>query len=513
MPSWTPDRFDEFVRNRLGKAKFIVVSNREPYSNSTEAGRIQWHTAAGGLTTALVPILRAVGGTWVAHASGPADRQTLDARDCVQVPPGDPCYTLRRVWIPAALLNQHYCGMCNEGLWPLCHVVFRRPRFIPSAWRSYEEVNRIFADAVLEQAGDGPAFVFVQDYHLGLLPRLLKERNPNLTVAHFWHIPWPHRDQFRVFPWKHELLDGLLGNDLLAFQTQDYCDNFLQIVDSADVFVNLEDASIARYGHVTKVLAVPISIDFDDCTRLAAGPEVAGAAAQWCHELGGTPDLLGIGIDRIDYTKGISERLKALDLLLRQHPEYVGRLTFVQIAVPSRTEIPEYRMLGNKLVREVDELNRRWRHGNWMPLRLLHRFMDQTSLSALHQMADFCLVTSLHDGMNLVAKEFVASRNDGDGVLVLSEFTGAAQELKDAIVVNPYSLTEVAHAIHSALTMSSIERRRRMAKMRSAVARHNIYSWAANVIQTLCRHTTVNGLASPAGLQDTARALWAANPA
>lgn len=486
MTTWTKDSLKQLVSDRLRGFKVIAVSNREPYMHLSDRGHVRCITPASGLTTAMDPMLRASGGTWVAHGSGSGDHLVTDHRDRVRVPPEMPSYTLRRVWLPKDIETDYYCGLSNEGLWPLCHIAFHRPRFSLKDWNSYRRANELFAEAVLDEAGDDPAFVFIQDYHLGLLPRMLKQRNPNLAVAQFWHIPWPNREAFRTFPWQEELLDGLLGNDLLGFHLQYHCSNFLDTVDRAvEALVDVDHARITRGGHTTMVRPFPISIDFAEHARLAASPEVMAESTQWLDELGRVPELLGIGIDRIDYTKGIPDRLRALDHLFEQHPEYVGRLTFLQVGVPSRTAITGYDALNQALIQQVDAINRKWGRAAWRPVVLVRRHVDKTALIALHLMADFCMVTSLHDGMNLVAKEFVTSRIDADGVLILSAFTGAARELTDALIVNPFAVEEMADAIHHALNMPAPERRRRMNKCRAAVSANNIYRWAGEIVSTL----------------------------
>jgi trehalose 6-phosphate synthase len=488
MQIWTKERLHNFVADRLSGVKLIVVSNREPYIHNRDGGRIVSTTAASGLTTALDPILRASGGVWVAHGSGDGDREMVDSRDHVNVPPEAPAYTLRRVWLPKRTEKEYYYGLANEGLWPLCHAAFHRPRFSSKDWASYREANALFADAILEEADGRAALVFIQDYHFALLPRILKTRNPRLIVAQFWHIPWPNRETFRAFPWKDELLDGMLGNDLLGFHLQYHCGNFLETIErSLEARVDNEHGYINRNGHRTAVRAFPISIDFEEHARMATRATRALAASQWNQELGTVPEILGIGIDRIDYTKGIPQRLQAIDRLLEEHPEYVGRLVFLQVGVPSRTAIADYEDLNRALERQVDEINRKWAHRLWKPIVFVRRHLDQQALVALELMADFCLVTSLHDGMNLVAKEFVASRVDGDGVLVLSAFTGAARELVDALIVNPFAVDEMAEVIHQAINMPAEERRRRMNRMRSVVAANNVYRWAGKILLTLSK--------------------------
>ncbi len=486
MENWTKQKLQKLVRDNLRGVKLIAVSNREPYIHMNEGGRIQCKTPASGLTAAIDPILRASGGVWVAHGSGSADRDVVDAHDRIAVPPEAPLYTLRRVWLSKQIEHEYYYGLANEGLWPICHAAFHRPRFSLKNWSSYKDANEVFAEAILEEADGQPALVFIQDYHLALLPQMLKRNNPSLTVAQFWHIPWPNRETFRAFPWKDELLEGMLGNDLLGFHLQYHCANFLETVErTVEARVDTEHGCVSKGGHVTAVRAFPISIDFEEHVKMTASPRVSSATFDWSREIGRTPEILGIGIDRIDYTKGIPDRLQAIDRLLEEHPEYVGRLVFLQVGVPSRTAIADYERLNQSLVQQVDEMNRKWGHGAWKPIVFVRRHVDPQALVALHLMADFCLVTSLHDGMNLVAKEFVASRIDGDGVLILSAFTGAARELTDALIVNPFAVDEMAEAIDQAINMPAAERRRRMNKMRSVVAANNVYRWAGSILLAL----------------------------
>ena len=406
----------------------------------------------------------------------------VDANDRLTVPPGEPQYTLRRVWLDHETEERYYYGLANEALWPLCHVAFQRPAFRLSDWQSYQRANQIFADAVIEEADGGAAVVFIQDYHFALLPRILKRRNPNLTVAQFWHIPWPNRETFRAFPWKEELLDGLLGNDLLGFHLGYHCVNFLDTVDCAlEAMADREHNNIRYGGTLTRVRPFPISIDFDRHIQQADDPSVYRQMDWWRRELGGGYQI-GIGIDRADYTKGIPERLLAVDRFLETHPEYRGRLVFLQIAVPSRTQIGSYQRLNQEIDGVAAEINDRWGDSRWRPVRICKRHLPEIDMMALHRLADFCMVTSLHDGMNLVAKEFVASRNDESGVLVLSTFTGAARELTSALQVNPFSADQMADAIWRALTMASAEQGARMQRLRKTVRENNVYRWAVEIM-------------------------------
>lgn len=476
--AWTRARLEEMARARLGDARLVIVANREPYIHVHDGDEVRCLRPASGVTSALDPVMRACGGVWVAHGSGDADRATADRRGRVAVPPDDPRYVLRRVWLSKQEEQGYYYGFANGAVWPLCHIAYTRPHFDPGDWEQYRRVNQKFAEAVLEEVGDGPGVVFVQDYHYALLPRILKEARPDLVVAQFWHIPWPNREQFLTCPWQEELLDGLLGNDLLAFHTQQHCNNFLDTVDRGlESKLNMEHFSVTRGGHTTLVRPHAISVDPDEVAALLP--------ADWRREerrvrgrlrVGNLPLL--VGVDRVDYIKGLPERLRAVDRLLVLHPEYRGRFCFVQVGAPSRVHIPAYRNLNDEVEALVEEIN--WRHGddNWRPVVLLHEHWGQRAVFTLYRMAAACVVTSLHDGMNLVAKEFVAARTDEQGVLILSQFTGAAGELTDALQVNPYALDEVAEAYRTALEMPPEEQARRMSRMRRQVEYHNIYRWA-----------------------------------
>ncbi|MCI0461513.1 MAG: trehalose-6-phosphate synthase [Gemmataceae bacterium] len=478
---WTRERLQDVARTRLGGAKLVVVANREPFSHVHDGEDIRCTRPASGLTTALDPVLQACGGVWVAHGSGDADRDVADERGRVAVPPENPTYTLRRVWLSKAEEEGYYYGFANEALWPLCHIAYTRPRFDASDWEQYRRVNQKFADAVLDEIDDALVVVFVQDYHFALLPRILKDARPDLVVLQFWHIPWPNREAFRVCPWQKEILDGLLGNDLLSFHIQYHCNNFLETVDrTLESRVDLERFAVTRGGKTTYVRPQPISIDPDLATTLA--PEDPRRERQLRTRLGVRDLPLLVGVDRADYTKGIPERFRAVDRLLTVHPELRRKFSFVQVAAPSRVHIPTYRRLHEEIENLVEEVN--WRHGNhtWRPIVYLHEHHNPEQVYPLYRMAAGCVVSSLHDGMNLVAKEFVAARSDLRGVLVLSRFTGAAQELTDALLINPYAVDEFAEALRLALTMPAEEQERRMQHMRQQVLNNNIYRWAGRLL-------------------------------
>ncbi len=370
---WTHDVLSEFVRTKLEGYRFIVVSNREPFQHRRVAGgRIECVQPASGMASALDPVMRACGGLWIAHGSGDADRQTVDRFDHVAVPPDKPEYTLRRVWLSKKEEEGYYSGLANQGLWPLCHVAFTRPVFDPDDWAMYRHVNERFADAVLQEAGTDPTFVFIQDYHFALLPRMLRNARSNLVIAQFWHIPWPNREVFRAFPWGEEVLDGLLGNDLLGFHLRQHCHNFLETVDSSlEARVDQAGSEICLGGHSTSVRPFPIGTDFDQHADLAESDEVAGHMRRWRQEFSLSGKLLGIGIDRLDYTKGIPERLRFLDRLLERNPAYRGKLVFIQIAVPSRSTLPAYRQIEHEVDALARHVNLRWSTAAWRPIVLL----------------------------------------------------------------------------------------------------------------------------------------------
>lgn len=484
-PDWNRERLQKLAARSFNSSKVIVVSCRAPYVHEHRDGRIECIAPAGGLTAALKPIMAAVGGAWIAQASGSADRETASKAGRLWVPPEKPSFELRRLWISPELRDGHYAGLSNQGLWPLCHNVYHRPIFRESDWNAYRRVNEIFAEAVLEEAQGKPAIVFIQDYQFALLPRLLRAANPALTIGQFWHIPFPNVEIAQTFPWIDQLLDGMLGSDLLGFHVPQHCRNFMQAVEATvDARVERHRQTVWSNNSATYVRDVPISIDFDQHAAQAASPEVEEAMRTWRRRIGPATHI-GLGIDRMDYTKGIPERLRALSSVLDQNPELRGALTFVQIAVPSRGNISDYAELEREVESLASRINQQWATPDWTPVILEKRNLPPVEMMALHRLARFCMVTPLHDGMNLVAKEFAASRLDDDGVLILSRFAGAAEELKSALLVNPYSQADLCKAITSALTMSRMERRARMAVARMAVAKNNVYCWAGELLQEL----------------------------
>lgn len=485
---WTADRLAVHVRDRLEDGRLFVVSNREPYMHIRRGKSVELTVPASGLVTAIEPVLRACDGTWVAHGSGDADVDMVDARDRLLVPPDDPRYTLRRVWLTKEEEEGYYYGFANEGLWPLCHIAHTRPLFRANDWKHYQEVNRKFADALLEEMENvSRPIVLVQDYHFALLPRMIKQSRPDARVAIFWHIPWPNAEAFRICPWQRELVDGLLGADLIGFHIQAHCTNFLQTVDRiVESRISWEHFSVQRLEHLTTVRPFPISVEFTD---KAADPPPQSAyeeRAALLKGLGVEAALMGLGVDRMDYTKGILERFLAVERFLEKYPRYQGVFTFVQIGAPTRTHIKRYHDLQAEMEAEADRINWRFQADQWKPIVLLNRQHSHKEIGPYYRAADLCLVTSLHDGMNLVAKEFVASRQDERGVLILSCFTGAARELRDALQVNPYDIDQTAEAIRAALEMQPEEKQMRMQHMRKLVRERNVYRWAGSLIGELC---------------------------
>jgi alpha,alpha-trehalose-phosphate synthase [UDP-forming] len=484
---WTPERLRISVRNKLDGSRLFAVSNREPYEHVHRGNSIHCSVPASGLVTALEPILRACAGTWIAQGTGDADRETVDKRDRLQVPPDDPQYTLRRVWVSPEEEQGFYFGFANEGLWPLCHLAHTRPIFRAQDWEDYYKVNRRFADAVIEEIkGEKNPVVLVQDYHFALVPRMIKEGRPDARVAIFWHIPWPNPEAFGICPWQRELLDGLLGADLIGFHIQSHCNNFLDSVDRAlQSRVDREHFAVSRSEHLTYVKPFPISVAFTNGFAKSSTESSYQDRARLFAKLGVKANMLGIGVDRIDYTKGLPERFVGLEIFFEKHPIYRGQLTFVQIGAPSRTHIRRYQELMDEVKAEVERINRRFQTSDWKPIVFLPEHHSHEQILPYYRAADLCMVTSLHDGMNLVAKEYVAAQSNETGVLILSRFAGASQELVDALLVNPYDAEDLAVAIHKALQMSPEERTARMARMRAYVREHNIYRWAGDLIAEL----------------------------
>lgn len=480
---WSPERLRATLLQYLQGERVVILANREPYVHQKNSDGIRVMHPASGLVSALEPVMRACGGVWVGHGSGSADKDTVDKHDRVRVPPGEESYSLRRVWLSEAEENGYYYGFSNEGLWPLCHVAHARPVFRSEDYELYKSVNQRFADAVCDEVDRDDPIILVQDYHFALAPKMIRERLPRATIITFWHTPWPNAERFGICPWREELIAGLLGSSVVGFHTQQHCNNF---IDSVDAFVesriDRETHAVVQGARRTLIRPYPISIEWP-VRWLETVPAVGEAQKLVRRELGLPEDaLLGIGIDRLDYTKGIEERLQAVDALLTRFPQFRGKFFFAQLAAPSRTKIARYQELNDRVEAVAKEINERWGTSTYQPIILLRAHHEPVTVFRFYRAANLCYVSSLHDGMNLVAKEFVAARDDEQGVLLLSQFTGAARDLSEALIVNPYDFKQTSDALAAALRMSPEEQRERMQSMRRYVSEFNVYRWAGRML-------------------------------
>jgi trehalose 6-phosphate synthase len=482
----TREALAAWARDHMPDRSLVVLSNREPYSHQHAGDGVRVVRNAGGLTVALDAVMQAMGGVWVAHGGGDADRESVDARGRVACPPGRPRYELQRLWLSDEEQAGYYSGFSNSALWPLCHVAYVRPRFDEVDWRHYQAVNHRFAEAAVEAAGDRPALVFIQDYHLALAAKFVRQARPDLQIAHFWHIPWPNPEQFRVLPWGRDVLEGLLANDVIGFHIRRHALNFLEAVaETLEARVDLERMAVDRGPHRTWVRPFAISVDAEELGALADSAETVRAAEALRRELGLEGCRVVLGVDRLDYTKGLPERFAAYDRFMAKHPEWHGRVAFLQVGVPSRIELPEYRSVGDSVRSWTRVLDHRYPREAGPTAKLFEANLDFRDLVPLYRLADVCMVTSLHDGMNLVAKEYVAASPDLDGALVLSPFTGAAREFERAWIVSPYDQEALADTLAAALEASPEERRERMRLLRETVLRHNIFDWTLEVLDTI----------------------------
>jgi len=482
--NWTPEALAHVATEHLQGAEMLVVSNREPYiHHRDEAGTLHVQVPASGMVTALEPVIRACSGTWIAHGSGNADHEVVDRQDKVRVPPEEPAYSLRRVWLTEEEENGYYYGFSNEGMWPLCHLAYVRPAFRLEDWQQYQAVNEKFAQVVSRESKSDRPIVFIQDFHFALLPALVRERKPRATIIMFWHIPWPNAETYGVCPWRDELLRGLLMSDVLGFHTRQHCQNFLATVDRyMECQIDHEHMTITTQGHVCHVAPYPISIEWPPrwLAHVADVPECGRIVRERFRFASGV--RIGLGVERWDFTKGIIERFHAIERLHESHPEWRGRMSFLQVAAPTRSRLPAYKAIQDETYAEVKRINARFGTPEWQPIVLVDTAQGPLQVFELYRAADFCLVNSLHDGMNLVAKEFVAARDDEDGVLILSTFAGASRELIEALLVNPYDIGQTGAAIRSALEMPREERVERMRLMRRTVKENNVYRWAGRIL-------------------------------
>jgi trehalose-6-phosphate synthase len=483
---WTPERLNEEMKNLLQNKKLVVVSNREPYMHIKSGRDIICITPASGMVTALEPILKACGGLWIASGSGDADRETVDENDKLLVPPYEEKYTLRRVWLTKEQENHFYYGFSNEGLWPLCHIAHTRPTFRIEDWEYYKEVNALYAKAVIEEiANEEEPFILVQDYHFALLPLFIKKARPDAKVAIFWHIPWPNPESFGICPWQKEILNGMLGADLIGFHTQYHCNNFLETVNNAiESRVIWENFSVKIGTHFTLVKPFPISIsftlkDYDNNEQPRLTP------AELLRPHGIQAEFIAVGVERIDYTKGLIEKFLSVERFLDKYPEYVGRFVLVQIGAVSRALLKTYSDTVHAVEAEVERINWKYKTKNWQPILFLKKHHSHEEILPYYRSANICMVTSLHDGMNLVAKEFIAARDHNDGVLILSRFAGASHELLGALIINPYDIEQLADSIREALLMPKEEQIIKMKRMRRIIMNHNVYAWASGMLHAM----------------------------
>ena len=465
-----------------GTGPVVVLANREPVRHDRAAdGSIVVKRSASGLVTALEPLIEACSGVWVAHGAGTADDVVVDRRDGLNVPPASPRYRLRRVWLSRKEERGYYYGFSNEGLWPMCHRAHVQPMFRSEDFDAYRVVNARFAEAVHDEVESESPLILVQDYHFALAPQAIRERLPLSTIVAFWHIPWPHPRDYDVCPWGRELLEGLLGSTILGFQTPEDCENFVDTVEAVlDAHIDRGRRVITYGDRQVTVRAYPVSIEWPN--RWACqSPPVDTCRAVVRRQL--PPGArLAVGVDRLDYTKGIDEKFLAVERLLELHPEFREHFVFVQVAEPSRDGLAAYQAYRSRLVKTLDRVNLRFGTERYRPLVLIEAHYEPSEVYQLLRAADVCWVGSLHDGMNLVAKEFVAARDDNSGVLMLSQFTGAARELSDAVLVNPYAIDACAQALAEALTMTREEQARRMGAMRAVVAQFNAYRWVVEIL-------------------------------
>jgi trehalose 6-phosphate synthase len=473
-----PNRFSVLADRALADRRLVVLANREPYIHERRNGGFEVLRPASGLVTGIEPLLAATGGVWIAHGGGSADRDVVDEHARVAVPPDDPTYALRRIWLDEKEVAGYYLGFSNEALWPLCHLAYTKPLFRLADYQVYEAVNRKFVAAAVEEL-DESSLVLVQDYHFGLAPRMMREAGVAAAIHLFWHIPWPPAEIFRICPWREEILRGMLGADLAGFHSLRYCRNFLaSCAEILDCAVDYEQMLVTFDGRVTRVRRYPISIEWP----VEAATREEGRRVR--HDRGIPQEAhVALGVDRIDYTKGLIERMGGIERYLERHSDAAGRFFFIELASPSRTEIESYRELDAVLESRVEEINDRFGTAEWKPVILERRVLPLEELRAHYAAADSCLVTPLHDGMNLVAKEYVGSCIDDRGALILSEFTGAAEELQEALFVNPYDADGIANALEKAIAMPEEERVHRMSALRRRVAENTIYDWAASIIE------------------------------
>jgi trehalose 6-phosphate synthase/phosphatase len=480
------DRSGDILLAAVGEVvsyRIVVVSNRLPITlKKVDTGQWEVEPSPGGLVTALAPLLSERGGLWVGW---PGTLEMVDLDEILAVARRDLGYLIKPVSLTQEELNQYYFGFSNEIIWPLFHDLQTRCNFDPTYWTAYQRVNRKFAQVIADNAGMED-YIWVQDYQLMLVAKELRSMGVENKVGFFLHTPFPALDIFMKLPWRAKILEALLDYDVVGFQTRRDRNNFVYCVESmlkgVQVDARKQVSTMTTPRREIGVGSFPISIDFKDFARQAKSPVVAGAARQLRESM---PDQrILLGVDRLDYSKGIPEKLKAFRNALERFYELRGRITLIQVAVPSRKDIPEYQALRDEIEGLVSEINGIFTQPGWIPVHYMFRSMGRTELLAYYLAADIALITSLKDGMNLVAKEYCAANIDENGVLILSEFAGASKELhRWSLIVNPYDVEGVAEAVHEAFHMSMDERQRRMNRLRKSVARRDVFWWVDSFLQ------------------------------
>lgn len=466
----------------------IVISNRQPYRHRYECNsgkrKLVVDRPTGGLVAGLDPVLQRIGGTWIAWGDGDADEAVADRHGIVEVPPDSPKYSLQHVYLDEEIVRDYYNGYANQTLWPLFHSVLGSIQIDRTYWDQYRTANEEFASTAVRHISND-SIVWVQDYHLALAPKMLRnEVDPFLM--HFWHIPWPSAEIFQICPHHQELLLGLLANDLLGFHVPRYCDNFLSCVDRfvPDAVVDRTQGIIHNENGVTRVKSFPLGVDVRKIEEHAKNADSSASNFRQRHGIDTNCQII-LGVDRLDYTKGIPERLASLEQLLESQPELLGSITYVQKATDSRSEVPAYQELQRTVDQTVTRINHRFETGDWKPVVLTKEFLPFDELCELYRAADVALVTPLRDGMNLVAHEYVAAQVDTEGTLVLSQFAGANDILGEhSYSVNPRDTHACAISIKRALCASKSEQRKRMHSLRNEVLKLDINRWIASILES-----------------------------
>jgi trehalose 6-phosphate synthase len=482
--AWTAKGLAKLMQEKYKDYLFVVASGAEPYVHNYSKDALRVDRAPGGLVTALEPVLKANRGLWIAHGRGTADKEVVDKNDKIKLPPKNTAYTLRRLFLSKKNFRGWYYGLSNETLWPLCHNVFERPIFHDVDWQAYDAVNCQFAEAIVQEVENKQAVIWIQDYTLATAAQYVREKRPDLIIGQFWHIPWPTAATFQICPWAKQILEGMLGNSLIGFQRVTYARNFLaSVAKILEAKVDFDAMTITYKDRVTTVKHYPISIDYQALARASKITKRFGktyikkfVTARY--------EKLSLGVERLDYTKGLPERIKAIDRFLEKYPEYQGKFVHINILVPSRVLIKRYEELNQEIEALIQDINFKYATSTWQPIHIIKDSLAQHQLFNFYKSADVFMVSSLADGMNLVAKEYVACSSK-DGALILSDQTGASDELNDAITVNPYDIEKMADAIKLALEMPAEERKIRMSKMREIISKQNVYRWAGKFLTDL----------------------------